>query len=51
MGMNRELQKMLHISLVDEELLPSLVGRLFSVMVDICYLFFSSLQVSKLSVL
>jgi len=42
---------MLHISLVDEELLPSLEGRLLSVLVDICYFLFSPLQVSKLPVL
>jgi hypothetical protein len=47
MRMKRELQKMLEISLVDEKL-PSVEGKLLSVMVDICYLLFSPLQVSKL---
>jgi hypothetical protein len=51
MGMNRELQKMLEIYLVDEKLLPSVEGRLLSVMADICYLLFSPLKVSKLPVL
>ena len=50
MGMNRELQEMLEISLVDEKLLPSVEGRLLSVMADISYLLFSPLQVSKLPV-
>jgi hypothetical protein len=49
-GMKRELQKLLEISLVDEKL-PSLEGRLLTVMVHVCYLLFSPLQVSKLPVL
>jgi len=50
MGVKREFQKMLEIPLVDEKL-SSLEGRLLSVMVDVCYLLFSPLQVSKLPVL
>lgn len=46
MGINREFQKMLGIYLAAEKLLPSLEGRLLSVMVDICCLLFSPLQVS-----
>jgi hypothetical protein len=48
--MNCGLQKVPEISLVDEKLLPSVERRLLSVVVDVCYLLFSPLQVSKLPV-